>query len=162
MVDMGRLRSFDEHTVVAAASAAFTDLGYEATSIEDLLQATGLHRGSLYQAFGSKRGLFLAALRAHLSTPADLDAAPSDPGGEGAARADASAIRPAQAGTDPADATLLDLLLVATLELAPRDEEVRALVARALLTQHTGPEDAALLLGRRLLARAHIAPTQRS
>lgn len=155
---MGRLRRFDESTVVAAASTAFTDLGYEATSVDDLLQATGLHRGSLYQAFGSKRGLFLAALRAHLPTPTGTREATGDPGGEGADPADCSTSHPARSSTDPADAALLDLLLVATLELAPRDEEVRALVVRAL-TQQTGPEHAALLLGRRLLARAHIAPT---
>ena len=158
---MGRLRSFDEHTVVVAASTAFTDLGYEATSVENLLEATGLHRGSLYQAFGSKRGLFLATLRAHLPAPTGPDVAASDPRGEEAERADASTSHPARSSTDPADATLLDLLLVATLELAPRDEEVRRLVARAL-TQQTGPEHAALLLGRRLLERAHIAPAQPS
>lgn len=130
---MGRPRGFDERTVIAAATRAFTDLGYEATSVDDLLQATGLHRGSLYQAFGSKRGLFLAVLRAHLSPTADR-----------------------------ADETLLDLLLVAILELAPRDDEVRTLAARALaeraLAEPAGPEDAASLLGRRLLARAHIDP----
>lgn len=142
MIRMGRPRSFDEHVVVAAAATAFTDLGYEATSVDDLLHATGLHRGSLYQAFGSKRGLFLSALRAHLSTT-DLGAATDGLAG------------------DEADETLLDLLLVATLELAPRDEEVRALVTRAL-AQHPGPEASALLLGRRLLARAHIDPAQLS
>ena len=156
---MGRLRSFDEHTVVAAASTAFIDLGYEATSVDDLLQATGLHRGSLYQAFGSKRGLFLAALRAHLPAPTETRKATSHPGGEEADPADAPTSHRARSSTNPDEAALLDLLLVATLELAPRDEEVRALVARAL-TQQTGPEPAALLLGRRLLARAHIAPTK--
>ncbi len=161
VVVMGRLRSFDEHTVVAAASTAFTDLGYQATSVDDLLQATGLHRGSLYQAFGSKRGLFLTALRAHLPALAGPDVATSDPDGEGVDPADTTISPPAGSSTDPADAVLLDLLLVATLELAPRDEEVRALVVRAL-TQQTGPEHAALLLGRRLLARARIDPTQLS
>ena len=66
---MGRRRSVDEHAVVVAAATAFTDLGDEATAVDDLLQATGLQRGSLYQAFGSKRGLFLATLRAHLPAP---------------------------------------------------------------------------------------------
>ncbi|MGV8875053.1 MAG: TetR/AcrR family transcriptional regulator [Rhodococcus sp. (in: high G+C Gram-positive bacteria)] len=59
---MGRTRSFDEATVVASAAERFRSNGYEGTSLDDLLRATGLHRGSLYQAFGSKRGLFLAAL----------------------------------------------------------------------------------------------------
>ncbi|MEK8070049.1 TetR/AcrR family transcriptional regulator [Rhodococcoides navarretei] len=59
---MGRTRSFDEATVVTSAAEQFRSTGYEGTSLDELLRATGLHRGSLYQAFGSKRGLFLAAL----------------------------------------------------------------------------------------------------
>lgn len=156
---MGRLRSFDESTVVAAASTAFTDLGYEATSVGDLLHATGLHRGSLYQAFGSKRGLFLAALRAHLPAPPAPGEATSGPDGKEMNLADSEISPLVGSTTEPASVVLLDLLLVATLELAPRDDEVRALVARAL-DQRTGPDRAALLLGRRLLARAHLAPDQ--
>jgi AcrR family transcriptional regulator len=158
---MGRLRSFDETTVVVAASAAFIDLGYEATSVEDLLHVTGLHRGSLYQAFGSKRGLFLAALRAHLPGPFDAAPAAGDPGGQGGDPAEASTPHLSRSSPDTASATLLDLLLVATLELAPRDEEVRSLVVSALV-QQASQEHAALLLGGRLLARAHIALAQPS
>ena len=36
--------------------------GFEATSIQDLVDATGVGRGSLYAAFGSKEGVYLAAL----------------------------------------------------------------------------------------------------
>jgi AcrR family transcriptional regulator len=60
---MGRNRSFDESEVVDRAARQFLATGYEATSIDDLVAATGLHRGSLYKAFGSKRGLFIAALK---------------------------------------------------------------------------------------------------
>lgn len=45
-----------------AAAAVFRQQGYAATSIEQLVAATGVHRGSLYSTFGSKRGLFLRAL----------------------------------------------------------------------------------------------------
>ena len=55
---MARPRNFDEAAVVALAGHAFARLGFNATSIEDLLEATGLQRGSLYKAFGSKRNLF--------------------------------------------------------------------------------------------------------
>ena len=158
---MGRPRSFDEHTVIEAACAAFNDLGYEATSVDDLLHATGLHRGSLYQAFGSKRGLFLAALRAHLTSTAGSDPATGDPTGEETNPSGTRTTEPTSPASDPADVTLLDLMLVATLELAPRDEEVRALVAQTL-AQHTRADSAALLLGRRLLARAHLDPTHPS
>ena len=45
---------------------AFWCKGYEATSLNDLMSATGLHKGSLYQAFGDKHSLFLAALKRYL------------------------------------------------------------------------------------------------
>ncbi|MFH8533983.1 TetR/AcrR family transcriptional regulator [Streptomyces tendae] len=62
---MARPREFDEDTVVAKALDRFWTAGYRATSITDLLRATGLSRGSLYAAFGDKRGLFLRALDAY-------------------------------------------------------------------------------------------------
>lgn len=40
----------------------FWSFGYHGTSLPDLLEATKLSRGSLYAAFGDKRGLFLRAL----------------------------------------------------------------------------------------------------
>lgn len=48
--------------VIRAAALTFTTYGYEGASVDRLVTATGVHRGSLYGAFGSKRGLFLAAL----------------------------------------------------------------------------------------------------
>ncbi len=48
--------------------AAFWSRGYEATSIDDLVQATGIGRGSLYGTFGDKRQLFLAALDQYWNT----------------------------------------------------------------------------------------------
>ncbi|TFD33675.1 TetR/AcrR family transcriptional regulator [Cryobacterium sp. TMT1-19] len=59
---MGRLQSFERTTVVQAARDLFWDKGFEATSLADLEVATGLRRSSLYHAFGSKRGLFDAAV----------------------------------------------------------------------------------------------------
>ena len=45
---------------------AFWANGYAATSMSDLLEATGLHKGSLYQAFGDKHTLFARALSHYL------------------------------------------------------------------------------------------------
>ncbi|HEV2066553.1 MAG TPA: TetR/AcrR family transcriptional regulator, partial [Thermomicrobiales bacterium] len=59
---MGRTRSFNQANVVTIAARTFLHTGYEGTSIDDLVTATGVHRGSLYKAFGSKRGLFLLTL----------------------------------------------------------------------------------------------------
>ncbi len=58
---MARPREFDEEDVVARAMHVFWTKGYDATSVQDLVDATGLKRGSLYGAFGDKRGLFLTA-----------------------------------------------------------------------------------------------------
>ncbi|MEU5696099.1 TetR/AcrR family transcriptional regulator [Actinosynnema sp. NPDC020468] len=55
---MGRPREFDDAAVVDAAMDLFWSKGYETTSTEDLCAHTGLGRGSLYNAYGSKRGLY--------------------------------------------------------------------------------------------------------
>lgn len=59
---MARPRAFDETLVRQQAKAIFASQGYNGTSIDDLVQTTGLLRGSLYKAFGSKRNLFEALL----------------------------------------------------------------------------------------------------
>ena len=41
--------------------------GYDGTSVDDLLEATGLHKGSLYKAFGDKRALYIASLERYTS-----------------------------------------------------------------------------------------------
>lgn len=58
----GRPRSFDPDEVLDRARAVFWNLGYAATSLDDLATATGLNRPSLYAAFGDKHALYLAAL----------------------------------------------------------------------------------------------------
>jgi TetR/AcrR family transcriptional regulator, transcriptional repressor for nem operon len=62
---MARPRTFDEDEVVAAARDQFWNRGYAATSVDELTDATGLGKGSLYGAFGDKHSLFLRALDTH-------------------------------------------------------------------------------------------------
>lgn len=59
---MSRPRSFDPACVLDAARAVFETHGYEATSVQALVDATGLSRSSLYAAFGDKQAFYLAAL----------------------------------------------------------------------------------------------------
>jgi len=59
---MARPASFDREQVLGRATETFWENGYCATSISQLVEATQLQPGSLYAAFDSKRGLFLAAL----------------------------------------------------------------------------------------------------
>lgn len=63
---MGRHRAFDETEALTAAMQTFWELGFEAASIDELTERTGLSRSSLYAAFGSKEELFTSALRLYL------------------------------------------------------------------------------------------------
>lgn len=55
--------TFDADKVLDRAMQTFWACGYEATSMQDLVDRTGINRGSLYATFGDKRALFLSALR---------------------------------------------------------------------------------------------------
>ena len=57
-----RPREFDEEMALEKALLAFWRLGYEACSIQDLCEATGLQRQSLYNTFGDKHALFVKTL----------------------------------------------------------------------------------------------------
>lgn len=59
---MARPRAFDIDAALEAALRVFWERGYCGASIDELVRATGVARGSLYAAFGDKDGLFLAAL----------------------------------------------------------------------------------------------------
>ncbi|MER7499647.1 TetR family transcriptional regulator [Nonomuraea pusilla] len=122
---MGRPRGFDETEVVRAAAALFARQAYDGVSVDDLVAHLGVHRNSLYKTFGSKRGLYMAALRWHVDNEllplvTAVGEAPDLPG----------AVRRALAVRD--GGSPLDLLLMAAAERAPVDAEVAAQVARAL------------------------------
>ena len=59
---MARPRTFDADHALASAMHTFWRNGYEATSIQDLVEATGVNRHSLYALWGDKHGLLLASL----------------------------------------------------------------------------------------------------
>ncbi|GAA3677543.1 hypothetical protein GCM10023081_14790 [Arthrobacter ginkgonis] len=149
---MGRTQTFDTATAVGAARDVFWRLGYDATSLGDLERATGLGRSSLYHAFGSKRGLFDAAVESYLDeiVRPRLAAltAQADDGGRlaaggaaptGTAAGDPAAAREALAGyfaemagavaaVEHDDERAGCLLLVSTAGLAGHDATVRAAV----------------------------------
>ncbi|WPR66255.1 TetR/AcrR family transcriptional regulator [Glutamicibacter protophormiae] len=63
---MARTLAFDRAEVVRRARAVFWSRGYESAAIPELEAATGLSRSSIYNSFGSKRGLFDAAVDSYL------------------------------------------------------------------------------------------------
>ena len=66
----GRPRKAEPEVALAAAMNAFWTKGYEATSMSDLTEATGLHKASLYQTFGDKHQLFVSALKLYFTKTA--------------------------------------------------------------------------------------------
>jgi TetR/AcrR family transcriptional regulator, transcriptional repressor for nem operon len=58
---MAGVRQFDEREALARALDVFWDKGFGATSMLDLAKGTGVQRGSLYHAYGSKEAIFLRA-----------------------------------------------------------------------------------------------------
>lgn len=60
---MARPRQFDETKVIESLMNVFWEKGYEAASMQDLVAASGLLKGSLYGAFGDKHSMYIAALK---------------------------------------------------------------------------------------------------
>lgn len=65
---MGRPKCFERDTALERAAACFAMRGYEATSIDDLVQDTGVGRQSLYNEFGDKHAIYVAALTRYAET----------------------------------------------------------------------------------------------
>ena len=127
----GRPRSFDTEATLGEATRVFWQRGYAATSMDDLSQATGLNRPSLYGAFGDKHALYLQALRAY-AAQADAAIAAAFEGRtvrEGLARVYALAVKLYL----PEGAPGRGCLLIGTAASeAPRDEAIREALGTAL------------------------------
>jgi TetR/AcrR family transcriptional repressor of nem operon len=76
---VARPREFDESEVLDRALATFWEHGYEGTSIDDLVAATGLGRASLYGAFGDKEQIFAKALERYCTRAGEVFAMANDP-----------------------------------------------------------------------------------
>ncbi len=80
----GRPRKFDEGAVLDALTELFWEKGYEATSMADILDVSGLRKSSLYNTFGSKRDLFRRILDRYIAVRmegfAEMAAANDEPG----------------------------------------------------------------------------------
>lgn len=65
---MAGKKAFLPDHALKKAMDLFWERGYEASSVEDLVQSTGIGRGSLYATFGDKHALYLAALDQYCET----------------------------------------------------------------------------------------------
>lgn len=125
---MGRHKEFEPDTALGQAMELFWCQGYEATSIQDLVDGLGISRASLYATFGGKRQLYLLALERYRTRfagqlVAQLDAAqPVLPALRGvlAALADEALADPLRRGC---------LAVNAAMEVAPHDVAVSGAVA---------------------------------
>ncbi|QGQ94202.1 TetR/AcrR family transcriptional regulator [Paenibacillus psychroresistens] len=59
---MSRQKAFEINEAIDKAIDIFWDKGFEGTSMQDIVEALGLSRSSIYETFGSKKELFLVAL----------------------------------------------------------------------------------------------------
>lgn len=63
---LGRNKEFDTALVLHRAIEVFGEYGYEGTSLQELLSHLGIARQSLYDTYGTKRDLFLSAVKTYL------------------------------------------------------------------------------------------------
>jgi TetR/AcrR family transcriptional repressor of nem operon len=127
---MSRPQEFETTEALHQAMRAFWRKGYEATSLTDLLAATGLSKSSLYATFGGKRELFLAAFDAYRQARAEeahqiLQQQP-------ARRAIAAFFHSLFADVNATDPMLGCMSINQAVELAPHDAAVRERVVEDL------------------------------
>jgi len=67
----GRPKTFDREAALDKALELFWSYGYEATSLSDLVEATGAKAPTLYAEFTNKEGIFRAAVARYIEKYAD-------------------------------------------------------------------------------------------
>lgn len=149
---MGRPRQFNEVAVLDAAAAEFRVYGFADTSTEQLCEATGLLRGSLYNAFTSKDELFVQALERYATTFRERQAAiltDADLSGAERLRAVMDAIieEEYEARDQPHGAGCMVVHSMMTPELRERDERIARILDRDL-SERKSLLEGAILAGR--------------
>ncbi|WP_432069018.1 TetR/AcrR family transcriptional regulator [Streptomyces sp. AA1529] len=128
MATRGRPRAFDRDAALERAMHVFWERGYEATTMADLTAAMGIRPPSLYAAFGSKEGLFRAAVALYGRTEGAVtrralsEASTAREGVRQALRGNACAYT--AAGKPPGC-----MIVLAATNCTPENDGVRALLA---------------------------------
>ncbi|MCF6289284.1 MAG: TetR/AcrR family transcriptional regulator [Proteobacteria bacterium] len=133
-MNIGRPRKLEPEAILEIAMGVFWEKGYEATSIADILRATGLHKGSLYQTFADKKSLFIACLEFYQSRffkkNADIINSEEDPI-KGLKKSLYDMILSSCSSNDSDDSCNRGCMAVNTLvETAPHDYEILAVLEK--------------------------------
>ena len=127
MTPAGRPREFEIDDALEAAMDAFWLHGYETTSMADLVEATGVQKGSLYKAFGDKHSLFVHSLKRYMEKM-EAELGPLVFGAPSATEAIRAWINFAQ-GTGTSGECRRGCMIVNTVsELVPHDPVIRRLL----------------------------------
>jgi TetR/AcrR family transcriptional repressor of nem operon len=124
---MGRTREFDEEKVIEIATELFWTKGYHAVSTQDLIDAFGISRSSMYGAYKDKKSLFIQALQHYrkTATNAMLEAMQANkPVREVLAKILNSLIK--ETISDPKNKGCF--MVNTAIELAPHDQDILAIV----------------------------------
>jgi TetR/AcrR family transcriptional repressor of nem operon len=172
-------KQFVVDEALAKAEHVFWRQGYDATSMEHLLQCMGIQKGSFYATFGSKHEILMAALELYIKDRrAFAEELLAEPSGLAALKRHLDGVSTESCGEGRVSGCFI---VNVALELAPRDAAVRDLVQKALAGQEalyaallekakrageiSGELDAtataktllSIVLGLRVLARAGIS-----
>ncbi len=122
---MARLREFDYEKVLDGGLQLFWREGYEATSLDGLLEKTGLSKSSFYGAFGSKHEMLLVSLDRYIETvlQANIEDLRRGPGR-------AAIVRSFEKILGFAPSSRICFLQLCATELAGHDQLVRTRVRR--------------------------------
>jgi TetR/AcrR family transcriptional repressor of nem operon len=122
-------KQFDVDQARRNAMSAFWTHGYENTSMQDLLDAMGIQRGSFYDTFNSKRDVLLAALAEYDDARRETFRKLAQ--GHTPKQAIKALFRGVVAEATSASGRRGCFLVNSALELAPRDDGVAKIVNRA-------------------------------
>jgi TetR/AcrR family transcriptional regulator, transcriptional repressor for nem operon len=134
---VARPRAFDEAAVVEAAQERFWSLGYAATSLDDLVKATGLSKGSIYNTFSDKHTLYLRTFERYCDGIVAQVSAVLDGPDESAAERLRTLFDAIVGASATATVPRGCFLAKATAELAGLDSEVQTVALRTFVELET-------------------------
>jgi AcrR family transcriptional regulator len=129
---MPRPKEFDREIALKGAIQVFCDRGFEGTSTDELLQAMGISRQSMYDTFGDKRALYLEALRRYSAERVAMQIRILSAGASALKGLEAALNAAASAGSPEASSGCLGIGAIS--EFGRSDPEIASLIDTAAST----------------------------